>query len=313
MTSGDKRRSRRPPELLTRDHVARCIVKQIKEGKGSPHGGVFLDIAWIKEKIGNKAPRSTSRRSCPACTTSSRSSRASTSPRSRWKSAPPPTTSWAASGRGWRDPDVNRARAVRGGRGARRAPRLPTVSAATRSPTCWSSASGPVSTPRWASGRRTGLRPPSTRRPGRGGCQGRRAGAARSATTAAPREPLHRSDHELQDMMQEPGRHRAHRGRDAGRDRKSTLSSLKLQRAADAGPSAAGNREYNPGWHTALDLHNLLTVSEAVARAAADRQGEPRRPLPRGLPEKERGLRQGQHARCDADRRRRDADTSRSP
>ncbi|HUE77549.1 MAG TPA: FAD-binding protein, partial [Longimicrobiales bacterium] len=32
-----------------------------------------------------------------------------------------------------------------------------------------------------------------------------------------------------------------------------------------------GNREYNPGWHTALDLHNLLTVAEAVARAALER------------------------------------------
>src|SRR5712691_9679044 len=49
---GDKN-ARRPPELLTRDHVARCIVREIKEGRGSPHGGVFLDIAWIKEKIPN--------------------------------------------------------------------------------------------------------------------------------------------------------------------------------------------------------------------------------------------------------------------
>jgi succinate dehydrogenase / fumarate reductase flavoprotein subunit len=32
-----------------------------------------------------------------------------------------------------------------------------------------------------------------------------------------------------------------------------------------------GNREYNPGWHTALDLHNLLTVSEMIARAALER------------------------------------------
>jgi succinate dehydrogenase / fumarate reductase flavoprotein subunit len=31
---------------------------------------------------------------------------------------------------------------------------------------------------------------------------------------------------------------------------------------------APGNREYNPGWHTAMDLHNLMTVSEAVTRAA---------------------------------------------
>ena len=49
-TQGDKS-ARRPPELLTRDHVARCIVREVKEGRGSPHGGVFLDIAWIKEKL----------------------------------------------------------------------------------------------------------------------------------------------------------------------------------------------------------------------------------------------------------------------
>jgi succinate dehydrogenase / fumarate reductase flavoprotein subunit len=49
---GDKN-ARRPPELLTRDHVARCINREVKAGRGSPHGGVFLDIAWIKEKIPN--------------------------------------------------------------------------------------------------------------------------------------------------------------------------------------------------------------------------------------------------------------------
>ncbi len=50
--TGDKN-ANRPPELLTRDHVARCIVREVKEGRGSPHGGVYLDIAWIKEKIAN--------------------------------------------------------------------------------------------------------------------------------------------------------------------------------------------------------------------------------------------------------------------
>src|SRR6185503_12572225 len=47
---GDKD-ARRPPELLTRDHVARCIVREIREGRGSPHGGVFLDISWIRERL----------------------------------------------------------------------------------------------------------------------------------------------------------------------------------------------------------------------------------------------------------------------
>ena len=36
--------------------------------------------------------------------------------------------------------------------------------------------------------------------------------------------------------------------------------------------SVVGNREYNPGWHTALDLKFLLIVSEAVARAALERK-----------------------------------------
>src|SRR5687768_10837380 len=49
-TQGDKN-ARRPPELLTRDHVARCIMREVKEGRGSPHGGVFLDISWIRERL----------------------------------------------------------------------------------------------------------------------------------------------------------------------------------------------------------------------------------------------------------------------
>ena len=53
-TQNDKN-AKRPPELLTRDHVARCINREVKAGRGSPHGGVFLDIAWIKEKIPNSA------------------------------------------------------------------------------------------------------------------------------------------------------------------------------------------------------------------------------------------------------------------
>src|SRR5258708_5668833 len=50
--TGD-RNANRPAELLTRDHVARCILREVREGRGSPHGGVFLDISWIKAKIKN--------------------------------------------------------------------------------------------------------------------------------------------------------------------------------------------------------------------------------------------------------------------
>ena len=54
--AGDKN-ARRPPELLTRDVVSRAIKKEVEEGRGSPHGGVFLDIAsrrpadFIKRKL----------------------------------------------------------------------------------------------------------------------------------------------------------------------------------------------------------------------------------------------------------------------
>ena len=41
----DKANNRRPPELLPRDEVARAINSEIKAGRGSPHGGIFLDIA----------------------------------------------------------------------------------------------------------------------------------------------------------------------------------------------------------------------------------------------------------------------------
>jgi succinate dehydrogenase / fumarate reductase flavoprotein subunit len=44
-TSGTTSKARRTPDLLPRDIVARAIWKEVKEGRGSPHGGVFLDIA----------------------------------------------------------------------------------------------------------------------------------------------------------------------------------------------------------------------------------------------------------------------------
>ena len=55
--SGDKD-ARRPPELLTRDVVARAIRKEVEAGRGSPHGGAFLDIASRRrpEDIKRKLP-----------------------------------------------------------------------------------------------------------------------------------------------------------------------------------------------------------------------------------------------------------------
>ncbi|MGH3565984.1 MAG: fumarate reductase/succinate dehydrogenase flavoprotein subunit [Pseudonocardia sp.] len=54
----DQENNRRPPELLPRDEVARAINSEVKAGRGSPHGGVFLDIASRRspEEIGRKLP-----------------------------------------------------------------------------------------------------------------------------------------------------------------------------------------------------------------------------------------------------------------
>lgn len=58
VVAGETPKARRPPELLTRDVVARAIRKEVREGRGSPHGGVFLDIASRRsaEKIMKKLP-----------------------------------------------------------------------------------------------------------------------------------------------------------------------------------------------------------------------------------------------------------------
>ena len=47
LSEGKQTDARRPPELSTRDNVSRAIYTEVKEGRGSPHGGVFLDISYL--------------------------------------------------------------------------------------------------------------------------------------------------------------------------------------------------------------------------------------------------------------------------
>ena len=56
--AGKRPEARRPPELLTRDVVARAIRAEVRAGRGTPHGGVFLDIASRRtpEEIKRKLP-----------------------------------------------------------------------------------------------------------------------------------------------------------------------------------------------------------------------------------------------------------------
>ena len=55
--AGRQTQDRRPPELSTRDNVARAIYTEVKEGRGSPHGGVFLDISYLPaDRVIKKLP-----------------------------------------------------------------------------------------------------------------------------------------------------------------------------------------------------------------------------------------------------------------
>ena len=55
--AGKQSQSRRPPELSTRDNVARAIYTEVKEGRGTPHGGAFLDISYLPaERVKRKLP-----------------------------------------------------------------------------------------------------------------------------------------------------------------------------------------------------------------------------------------------------------------
>ncbi len=57
LSQGKETDARRPPELSTRDNVSRAIYTEVKEGRGTPHGGVFLDISYLPpEHVRRKLP-----------------------------------------------------------------------------------------------------------------------------------------------------------------------------------------------------------------------------------------------------------------
>jgi succinate dehydrogenase / fumarate reductase flavoprotein subunit len=57
LSAGRLTDARQPPELSTRDNVSRAIYTEVKEGRGSPHGGVFLDISYLPaERVKRKLP-----------------------------------------------------------------------------------------------------------------------------------------------------------------------------------------------------------------------------------------------------------------
>jgi succinate dehydrogenase / fumarate reductase, flavoprotein subunit len=255
-TQGDKN-ARRPPELLTRDHVARCIVREVREGRGSPHGGVFLDIAWIKERIPNGAEHI--KKKLPSMY-------------HQFKqlgdidiTAEPmevgPTTHYMMGGVKV-DPDTQMS-AVEGlyaagecGAGLHGANRL----------------GGNSLSDLLVFGSRAGEYAAAYARKHEMGAVDNAQVAASAAEALAPfdrkgGESPYAVQHDLQDLMQDLVG--IVRREDEMQKAIEGIEALK-KRAAEV--YVPGNREYNNGWHTAMDLKNLLTVSEMIARAGLERK-----------------------------------------
>jgi len=255
-TQGDKN-SRRPPELLTRDHVARCIVREVKEGRGSPHGGVYLDIAWIKEKLPNAAEHI--KKKLPSMYhqfMQLANLDITTTPMEVG-----PTTHY-----------------IMGGIHVDADTQASTVPGLFAAGEC---ASGINGANRLGGNSLSDLI-----------VFGKRAGehaAIYAKENAAGQvnpdqieeavrwalEPFSRDQgenafavqHDLQEMMQDlVGIVRTES------EMQQALDGLQKLKERAGKVSVTGNVDFNPGWHTALDLRNLLTVSEAIARAAIERK-----------------------------------------
>ena len=258
-TQGD-RNARRPPELLTRDHVARCIMREVREGRGSPHGGVFLDIAWIREKLPNAAE--TIRRKLPSMYHQFKQLAdidITTTPMEIG-----PTTHYIMGGI-----------RVDGDTQMSSVPGLFAAGEAAAGLHGANRLGGNSLSDLLVFGQRAGRHAAEYARSHPQGeiDQGHvDEGAARALApfergAGAGAENPYQLQHELQDRMQDlVGIVRT------GPEMEQALGVVSGLRARAARVGVGGNREYNPGWHTALDLPNLLTVSEAIARAAIERR-----------------------------------------
>jgi len=258
-TQGDKN-ARRPPELLTRDHVARCIVREIKEGRGSPHGGVFLDIAWIKQKLSNGEEHI--KRKLPSMYHQFKALGDIDITQEAMEVGP--TTHY-----------------VMGGIQVNADSQMSTVPGLFAAGECAAGINGANRlggnslSDLLVFGKRAGEYAAAFAKENPLGNIDERQIAEVSRQSLEPFERSANSNSEgpyqvqkhLQDVMQ----------RDVGIVRREDEMKNALEEIAKLWERAGqvgitGTRDFNPGWHTALDLKHLLTVSEAITRSALERK-----------------------------------------
>ena len=260
-TQNDKN-AKRPPELLTRDHVARCINREVKAGRGSPHGGVFLDISWIKEKMSN-APEHIKKK-LPSMY--HQFMQLANLDITKEPMEVGPTTHYAMGG--IRVNGDTQATNVPGlyaagecAAGLHGANRLGGNSLSDlivfgkrageyAAKFAKENSSGPINDSQVEAAAREALAPYD-----------------RGEKTGATANGPYQVQHELQDMMQKlVGIVRRED------EMKQALDGLGKLYEREKTVCVYGHREYNSGWHTAIDLKHLLTISEAITRAAIDRK-----------------------------------------
>jgi succinate dehydrogenase / fumarate reductase flavoprotein subunit len=255
-TQGD-RNSRRPPELLTRDHVARCIVREIREQRGSPHGGVFLDIAWIKSRVPGGAEHI--KKKLPSMYHQFKQLADLDITEEPMEVGP--TTHYVMGGV-LVNPDTQMSD-------------VPGLFAAGECAAGLHGANrlgGNSLSDLLVFGKRAGEHAATFARenvalPVNSNEVDRTAREALAPFERSSGENPYRIQQDLQETMQSlVGISRR------GEEMQQALEHLKQLRQRAENTGVSGNREYNNGWHTALDLRNLLTVSELVARAALERK-----------------------------------------
>ena len=253
---GDKD-ARRPPELLTRDHIARCIVREIKEGRGSPHGGVFLDIAWIEKKIPNATEHI--KKKLPSMYHQFK--QLADIDITKQPMEVGPTTHYVMGGIRV-DSDTQMSR-------------VPGLFAAGECAAGINGANrlgGNSLSDLLVFGKRAGEFAAKFAKENEYGAINSAEIENVARETLRPFEQREgENPYTLQRDLQETMQDNVGIVRTEA-EMKSQLEHLRKlwDRAGQVGVS--GNREFNPGWHTALDLKNLLTVSEAVTLAALERK-----------------------------------------
>ncbi len=255
-TQGDKS-ARRPPELLTRDHVARCIMREVKAGRGSPRGGVFLDISWIKKRLPDAA--AVIRRKLPSMYHQFKQLADIDITEEPMEVGP--TTHY-----------------IMGGVRVDGDTQMSTVPGLFAAGECAAGINGANRlggnslSDLLVFGKRAGQYAAEFARANKAAAvdpaqvRGAVDGAVRPFENRGPENP-YAVQAALQDGMQ--ALVGIVRSESEMQEALTLIAGLTARAAAAA---VTGHREYNPGWHTAIDLRHLLTVSEAITRSAIERK-----------------------------------------